>query len=231
MKSYRVIVALDNMDKQQCFTFLSSMSDDLKVVKIGLEMFNRYGPDFVQEVFQTYNKRIFLDLKLHDIPNTVAKSLYALKDLPIDFLTVHLTGGRAMLEKCQEVRNEVMPNLTILGVSYLTSLGKEDFAEIYNVRENQIVDQFHALFTLAQETKTQGVVCSAHELEIVKNYDLLTVCPGIRFSDEIHGGQSNDQKRVLPPELAFQAGADYLVMGRSLTQAQSLDARVKQLNQ
>lgn len=231
MNSHRVMVALDNMNKEQCFTFLQQLPAELPIVKIGLELFNRYGVDFVREVHEKYQKDIFLDLKLHDIPNTVAKAMRSLEGLPIKFLTVHLTGGRAMLEACQQVRQEVMPQVNILGVSYLTSLGANDFHEIYGLNEQDIQQRFQALFHLAQDTGTQGVVCSASELELfASDSHLIKVCPGIRFEDEIQSGATDDQKRVLSPQKAFTAGASYLVMGRSLTQAKDLSARIGELN-
>ena len=231
MNSKHVMVALDNMDKEKCFSFLKRLPEELPLVKIGLEMFNRYGASFVREVATTFQKRIFLDLKLHDIPNTVEKAILSLEGLPIDFLTVHLSGGRAMLEACQRARNKAHPNLNILGVSFLTSLGNQDFKELFDLEPSQQKEAFRRLFALAQETHTQGIVCSPLELEILESYpQLMSVCPGIRFQDEIDQGNIGDQQRVLSPKSAFEAGANYLVMGRSLTQANDLQQRTRELN-
>jgi orotidine-5'-phosphate decarboxylase len=232
LKSHRVMVALDNMSREECFEFLKTLPDELTLVKVGLEMFNAHGADFVRDVYKFSGKRIFLDLKLHDIPNTVKKAMMALKDLPIDFLTVHLSGGRSMLEACQEVRNSHMPKLNVLGVSYLTSLDQQDFAELYGVSQDNIAGQFQRLFKLAQETQTQGIVCSAQELKLMTlDSPLIKVCPGIRFADEIEQGDIGDQKRVMTPKQAFEQGASYLVMGRSLTLAKDIAVRVVELNE
>lgn len=232
MNSQSTMVAIDNFKTiDDCNKFLSSLPNELPIVKIGLEMFYRFGPDFVQRVHKDFGKSIFLDLKLHDIPNTVAKSMSALKDLPIDFLTVHLSGGEEMLKACQQVRSDYMENVKILGVSYLTSLDSSDFKTLYGITEDQIPNYFKNLFNLASKTKTQGVVCSAAELDLLSQYpELIKVCPGIRFKDEIEHGLIGDQKRVLTPKEAFANGASYLVMGRSLTTSNDLNQRIKELN-
>ena len=234
--SSRVMVALDNMPKDKVFDFLEGMPRELEYVKIGLELFLSHGHSLVTEIHQKYEKKIFLDLKLHDIPNTVSKALNGISHLPVDFVTVHLSGGRQMLEACQEVRNTKMSHTNILGVSYLTSLGDMNFKETFDLAPPAIPDAFERLFSLAAQTNTQGVVCSPKELSLVaktkKAYgkDLMSVCPGIRFQDEIDSGNTGDQKRVLSPKKAFSLGANYLVMGRSLTQAGNLAKRVDELN-
>ncbi len=232
MNSHNTMVALDNFTtKEDCLTFLKNLPEGLPIVKIGLEMFYRFGRDFVIEVNQDFGKKIFLDLKLHDIPNTAAKSMKALSDLPIDFLTVHLSGGEEMLKACQQVRSDYMDSVSVLGVSYLTSLDHNDFKSLYGITSEHIPSYFTNLFQLALKTKTQGVVCSAAELNLLKDYkQLIKVCPGIRFQDEIDSGKVGDQKRVLTPKQAFNNGANYLVMGRSLTTSQSLQSRIRELN-
>jgi orotidine-5'-phosphate decarboxylase len=226
------MVALDNFSsKEDCLTFLKQLPSELPIVKIGLEMFYRFGRDFVTQVHQDFGKKIFLDLKLHDIPNTASKSMKALENLPIEFLTVHLSGGEEMLKACQKVRNDYMESVNILGVSYLTSLDQSDFKALYGITSAQIPNYFTNLFQLASQTKTQGIVCSAAELDLLKDFpELLKVCPGIRFQDEIESGKIGDQKRVLSPSQAFANGASYLVMGRSLTTSHDLQARVSELN-
>lgn len=236
LPSQRTMVALDNMTKEQAFSFLEGMPNNLEMVKIGLELYCSLGQDFVKEVHERFEKRIFLDLKLHDIPNTVAKTLGSLSNLPVEFITVHLGGGRQMLEACQKIRNEKMPQVNILGVSYLTSLDHINFKETWNVDQEEIPNAFKRLFTLAIETNTQGIVCSPQELPLLSEvtestgHSIKSVCPGIRFQDEISQGAIGDQKRVLTPKQAFENGADYIVMGRSLTQTKDLTKRVAELN-
>ena len=237
LPSQRTMVALDNMTKEQTLEFLEQMPSELEMLKIGLELFTAFGPEFVTEIHERFNKRIFLDLKLHDIPNTVAKTLGSLSKLPIEFITVHLSGGTQMLEACQSIRNEKMSHVNILGVSYLTSLDQLNFQETWGFKEADIPLAFDRLFGLAFKTKTQGIVCSAQELPLLEELktkfsrEIQSVCPGIRFSDEIASGSIGDQKRVLTPAQAFEQGASYIVMGRSLTQASDLSSRVNQLNQ
>jgi orotidine-5'-phosphate decarboxylase len=232
----QIIVALDNKNKEEVLEFLSLPENKLSRIKMGLELFCGEGPSFVHQVYDLHQKNIFLDLKLHDIPNTVAKSIRALKDLPIEFLTIHLSGGRAMLEAAKEAQEKYLPKTKLLGVSYLTSLKEEDFKELYGHAPEAIFKAFERLFQLAIETSTDGIVCSAHELELINRLkkehksSLLTVCPGIRFQDEIDQGQTQDQARVLSPEKAFQKGASFLVMGRSITEAKNLSARIEQLS-
>jgi len=234
--SQRTMVALDNMNKEQLHEFLAHLPLDFPWVKVGLEQYLTHGQDLVKIIHEKYQRRVFLDLKLHDIPNTVAKALKSLKDLPIEFVTVHLSGGRSMLSACQDVVGEYMPQISILGVSYLTSLGEEDFNEIWSLEKSQVNSAFERLFNLALTTNTQGVVCSAFELEVVKRCEqkagksLKKVCPGIRFKDEIGTAAVNDQRRVMSPQEADRAGADFLVMGRSITQALDIQARVKELS-
>lgn len=229
----KTIVALDNMNQTQTYEFLESLPADLPWIKVGLEQYLAHGKPLIRDIYEKFGKRIFLDLKLHDIPNTVAKALGTLSSLPIEFITVHLSGGEQMLKAAQAIRNEKMDHVSILGVSYLTSLDESDMASMWGITEPK--KAFANFFNLALKTGTQGIVCSAHELDIVKECEwksgktLVKVCPGIRFQDEIEEGLTSDQKRVLDPRSAFEKGANYLVMGRSLTQATELNSRVKEL--
>lgn len=231
----KIYVALDNMTKEEVFAFLEKPENNLPNVKIGLELFTKYGPELIKEIKHKFDKDIFLDLKLHDIPNTVSKSIKSLEGLPIKLLTIHLSGGRGMLLAAKEAQEKYLPDTSLLGVSYLTSLGGEDFKEMWGFEENKIQDAFNNLFKLAIDCKIGGVVCSAHEASQISSLEdneqkLIKLCPGIRFNDEISSGQQSDQKRVLGPLEAFKQGADLLVIGRSLTQAKSLKDRIQTLN-
>jgi len=233
----RVMVALDNMTKEQIELLLKDELNDFKVIKIGLELFFAHGKSWVKKISEEYDKQIFLDLKLHDIPNTVAKAIKSLEGLNISFLTIHLSGGRKMIEQALASAKAHLPKTKVLGVSYLTSLEDKDLKEMFNINLNN--ESFERLFDLALELKIDGVVCSAHEAKIVKkindistsDHQLYTVCPGIRFKDEIESNNTQDQKRVLDPKSAFKEGADFLVMGRSITQSNSLQERIKLLNE
>lgn len=225
----KVIVALDQMSLDEIDLFLKDKNNPLPFVKVGLELFVKYGPDLVHKIHHEYGKKIFLDLKLHDIPITVTKAVASLKNLPIDFLTLHLSGGEEMLRNAtMEARNSI-PRCKILGVSFLTSLEKKDLKDIFGIENSD--EAFLRLFKIASQAGIDGVVSSAHEVKLLKtNFPhLLAVTPGIRFSDEIQSSQLQDQKRVTTPEEALALGSNYLVMGRSLTKAHSLQERIKDL--
>ncbi|ATH08098.1 orotidine 5'-phosphate decarboxylase [Halobacteriovorax marinus] len=226
----RVYVALDNLEKEEVYTFLDSSNGRIKAVKIGLELYNKYGREIVESIATKYKVDIFLDLKLHDIPNTVAGAIASLEGLPISFLTIHLSGGLKMIESSSKARDKYLPNCKILGVSLLTSLDENDIEEIWGISDQK--NLFSTLFLLAKKGGADGIVCSANELEILHALDLglESMCPGIRFEDEIAHGNVSDQKRVLTPAHAIEAGADYLVMGRSLTKSKNLAKRLEELS-
>lgn len=213
----RVIVALDNMDKEEVDTFLSKYSNDISLVKIGMELFYRYGREYILAIAQKHEVQIFLDLKLHDIPSTVYKSIRSLEGLPIKFLTIHLSGGNGMVREALRSRDNHIKDCKILGVSVLTSLDQSDCKEIWSAASSEV---FKNLYTIALNTNIDGIVSSAHELEIAKQLDNndkntpLKICPGIKFSST----RENDQQRVMTPSQAFAQGADYLVIGRAITE-------------
>ena len=200
-------------------------------MKIGLELFLKYGRELVIKINSQYNMKIFLDLKLHDIPVTVEKAIASLEGLPIDFLTVHLSGGTAMLEAAVKSRNTHVPNCKILGVSFLTSLESDDLKQLFAIED--VESAFSRLFKIAENSDIDGVVCSPHEVKLLKSNHkkLLAVTPGIRFFDEIENSNVQDQKRVMDPKSALAVGSDFLVMGRSLTKAVNLSERLAYLSQ
>ena len=234
----RIMVALDGMNTEQANLFLDRLEGSSPSLKIGMEMFYSAGPEFVKNVQQKYHSDIFLDLKLHDIPNTVKKAIAALEGLPIKFLTIHLAGGAAMLRASVEQARISIPDTSLLGVSYLTSIDQNDFKVLFNYSTQEEIDQaFQRLFELAFETGMDGLILSPKELPLIQEMEskrgasLLKVCPGIRFEEDIKSGETGDQKRVETPESAFSKGADYLVIGRSLTNAKNLSQRLEFLGQ
>jgi len=237
----KIIVALDNMKLEEAQSFLSKLQkevpNEMPMAKIGLEMFLKHGPQLVRDIHEKYKTPIFLDLKLHDIPNTVHKAILSLEGLPVKFLTIHLSGGKKMIEKAIEAQKIALPNTDLLGVSFLTSLGTEDFDQIWGVNPEEVPAAFVRLINLALESDLAGVVSSVNEVKLIKtlenrsNKSLIKVTPGIRFEDEIKDGQLGDQKRVASPSEAFKTGSSYLVIGRSLTQSNSLDKRMDELRQ
>jgi orotidine-5'-phosphate decarboxylase len=227
----KIIVALDQMGPEEIDLFLRKKDNNLPFVKIGLELYLKHGSELVKKIHHEYQKKIFLDLKLHDIPVTVAKAITSLNGLPIDFLTVHLGGGEAMLKAAVNEAQESIPNCKILGVSFLTSLEEKDLEALYGIKDTEAA--FLRLFKVAEISGIDGVVCSPHEVALLKKHHpkLLAVTPGIRFSDEIEGAKVQDQKRVMDPKEALTLGSDYLVMGRSLTKSANLSQRLAYLSQ
>ena len=231
MLSKQVIVALDQMSIEEIDLFLKRPENTIPTVKIGLELFLKHGPDLVRRIHDNYQKEIFLDLKLHDIPVTVSRAIHSLKNLPIKFLTLHLSGGEEMLRLAISEARSSLPTCQILGVSFLTSLSSEDLRILFGT--THLDEAFLRLFSVANSCQIDGIVSSAHEVKLLKSNfpKLLAVIPGIRFEDEVNLNNVQDQKRVATPKEAFQLGADYLVIGRSLTQALNLKERIDQLNQ
>ena len=182
------------------------------MVKIGSVSFNALGHDII---YSSADKGfdIFLDLKLHDIPNTVKKSIEGLSTLPIQMLTIHTSGGIFMMESAMEAIKGT--DIKVFGVTALTSLSDTDTNQIY---QRTAADQVNAMLDIAEEAKIDGVVCSPHELDLVTaRKSLLSITPGIRFSD-----LNDDQTRVMTPKQAIDLGANYLVIGRPITSADDI---------
>jgi len=232
----KVFCALDNMTKDEVLKFIEKSNGKLKNIKIGMELYFAEGPLFLEDLQNKHNVKVFLDLKLHDIPNTVSKAIKSLKGLPVHFLTIHTSGGTQMIKSALESARENLPSAKILGVSYLTSLSENDLNELWGITPEEISKAFERFFETGIKAGIDGFILSPLEIEILKEVEkrlsakVLKVTPGIRFSDEIAKGQTQDQKRVLSPEEALTNGSDYLVMGRSLNQAKNLEARIDQLN-
>ena len=231
MSIAKTIVALDQMELSEIDLFLSRPENTIPTVKIGLELFLKHGPDLAHKIYRDFNKKIFLDLKLHDIPVTVERAIHSLKNLPIDFLTVHLSGGEEMLKAALKEARISIPECKILGVSFLTSLHENDLKTLFDVTNTD--EAFLRLFNLADRSLIDGVVCSPHEITLLKTHfpKLLAVTPGIRFNDEIKTQNTQDQKRVATPGDAIKLGADFVVIGRSLTKAHDLSARLSELEE
>ena len=219
-----LFLALDNLEKKEIHSFLSNSPKKIRNVKIGLELFLKYGHEIILDLYHTYQVNIFLDLKLHDIPITVSKAIKSLSNLPIHYLTIHLTGGEEMITEALKSAKVNLPNTKILGVSYLTSLSLNDTEDIYGFKLNDY--HFNQLFKLAAKTKIDGIICSPHEISLMKDIskDVLIITPGVRFASEIsHSNNIGDQKRILSVEETFKLGADFIVMGRSLINCSSVD--------
>jgi orotidine-5'-phosphate decarboxylase len=210
-----VYVALDTTDIDRAKAVAAKVRNHVGGIKLGLEFFSANGPDGVREM-AALGLPVFLDFKLHDIPNTVAKAVQALHPLRPAILTVHAAGGRAMME---DAKAAAPSGTRVVGVSVLTSLDEDDLASIGVASDPHA--QVARLTALAREAGLDGVVCSGAEVAAAKKAwpAGFFVVPGLR-PDE---GQAGDQKRVVTPRKALDAGASILVIGRPITQAPDPD--------
>ena len=226
MKSCELILALDLESREEARNLLNSIGPDLKWVKVGLQMFTANGPDWVKEIADL-GFNIFLDLKLHDIPNTVAKTVQSLSNLPIGMLTIHSSGGVEMMSAANQVRLDLKPDLLLLGVTVLTSM---DEAQLRRVGvPSKPADQVHNLAGATMESGVPGLVCSAKELDsLVPEFGehLKFVTPGIRPA----GSSADDQKRIVTPAQAARNGSDYIVVGRPIYKAEAPREAVRAIN-
>ncbi len=213
-----IIIALDFENENEALTLLDSLDPEQCRVKIGKELFTACGPQFVREVIAK-NFDVFLDLKFHDIPNTVARAAKRAADLGVWMMNVHASGGRAMMEQTQQALEEFGADKPLLiGVTVLTSLGAEDIAEIGYTTTPQ--EQVLRLASLTKDCDLNGVVCSAAETAVLRQAigdEFILVTPGIRRPEDA----TRDQKRVVGPAEAMAMGSSYLVVGRPVTRAEN----------
>lgn len=217
-----VIVALDFPDAASALQLVERLDPSLCRVKVGKELFTRAGPELVRTL-NAGGYDVFLDLKYHDIPNTVAGAVSAAADLGVWMVNVHASGGRAMLEAARKALPENGKTL-LIAVTVLTSMGAEDLAEI-NVSASPD-EQVLTLARLASDSGLDGVVCSARETPALRRAlggDFVLVTPGIRPA----GDSADDQKRIMTPATAIASGSNYLVIGRPVTQAPDPAAKLR----
>ncbi len=212
----KVIVALDYNNKNDALNLVEKLDADMCRLKVGKEMFTLFGPQFVTEI-QNKGFDVFLDLKFHDIPNTVAKAVSAAAELGVWMVNVHASGGKSMMEAAKtslEAYGDKAPLL--IAVTVLTSMSDD---ELPLIGVNKTTDeQVLNLAKLAQSAGLDGVVCSAQEAQALKvslGKDFKLVTPGIRPI----GADVGDQHRIMTPERAITSGSDHLVIGRPITKA------------
>ncbi|AKX44411.1 orotidine 5'-phosphate decarboxylase [Thiopseudomonas alkaliphila] len=222
-----IIVALDFPTHDAALAMAARLNPAQCRVKVGKELFTRCGPAVV-EALQAKGFEVFLDLKFHDIPNTTAMAVKAAAELGVWMVNVHCSGGLKMMAACrEELEKRSGMNPLLIGVTVLTSMEQADLAGIGLDLAPQ--EQVLRLAGLAAQAELDGLVCSAQEaVELKSNFPQLSlVTPGIRPA----GSAANDQKRILTPAQAIQAGADYLVVGRPITQAADPALMVEQILQ
>lgn len=215
-RSCELILALDLETREEAFAMLDRLGGSLDRVKVGLQLFTAYGPDLVREIADR-GYHIFLDLKLHDIPNTVAKTVESIAALPVDLLTLHGSGGPEMLEWAAKAAREHAPDLRLLAVTVLTSMNREQLHAL-NVSAKPEEQVLH-LADLSLRAGLAGLVCSPLELAPLRarfGPDPVVVTPGIRPA----GSGSDEQKRILTPREAAAAGSSYIVVGRPILTAE-----------
>lgn len=212
-----VIIACDFSSKQEVIDFLSQFKEEKPFVKIGMELFYAAGPEIVKEIKKMGHK-IFLDLKLHDIPNTVMKAMKVLSELDVDMCNLHAAGTISMMEAAiKGLTREDGTRPILIAVTQLTSTSEERMKE--DLLINEPIDKVVMHYALnAKKAGLDGVVCSpleASKVHDVCGNEFVTVTPGVRFAD----GDIGDQVRVTTPEKAKEIGSDYIVVGRPITQA------------
>jgi orotidine-5'-phosphate decarboxylase len=210
-----VFVALDTTDLDHARQLAARLRGNVGGLKLGLEFFNARGPQGIKPFVET-GLPVFLDLKYHDIPNTVAGAVRAVAGLGVSILNVHAQGGAAMMRAALDAAKTASPSTRVIAVTMLTSLGDEDLPSLGI--QPPVADQVLRLATLTRQCGLDGVVCSAHEIVRLRKElgpDFLLVVPGIRPA----GSELGDQRRVMGPAEARDAGANILVIGRPITGA------------
>jgi len=214
-----VIIACDFSSAEATYAFLDRFTDEKPFVKIGMELFYAEGPAIVREL-RRRGHSVFLDLKLHDIPNTVQKAMSVLSRLDVQMVNLHAAGTKAMMEAALKgLTREDGTRPILLAVTQLTSTSEERMHDELLIN-GSISDCVCHYAKMAQEAGLDGVVCSPLEAGLVKDYcgkEFLTVTPGIRFAD----GNVGDQVRITTPAQAKEKGSDYIVVGRPITAAEN----------
>lgn len=221
----QLAIALDFTEIEDTEKFLYDLEDKDVIIKVGYSLFVKYG-NAITDFIKNRGFKLFLDLKLHDIPNTVYNSVKGAVYLDADYLTIHTLGGKQMLEKAVEAKED--SNLNLLGVTVLTSLD-EEYLKFLGINDN-MQDLTLKLANLAIETGIDGIVCSPQEVKYLKENikkEFLAITPGIRPSLE----NNDDQKRVMDVRTAVKEGSDILVIGRPIIKAQDPNKVIKEIKE
>ena len=214
MSIKKLIVALDFSNAEEVAQITSLLDPQKCVLKVGLQLYLAEGQTILKQL-TNQGFEIFLDLKLHDIPNTVHKAVAEIAQFNVLMTTIHLQGGAEMIEAAKSAAGSTK----ILGVSLLTSLDEKDTLELYG---NAFESQFNKLMTVAESSSIDGIVCSPQELVKLHDFNKLKVVPGIRNAQT-----EDDQKRTMSSEDAYAQGADYIVVGRPITQASYVESALE----
>ena len=215
MSTKKLIVALDFSNSEEVAQIINFLNPEKCILKVGLQLYLAEG-ESILDLLTNKGFEIFLDLKLHDIPNTVNKAVEEIAQFNILMTTIHLQGGVEMIEAAKSAAG----NTKILGVSLLTSLDETDTSVLYG---NSFDDQFTKLIALAKSSSVDGIVCSPKELISLHDLNKIKVVPGIRNAQT-----NDDQKRTMTSQEAYAQGANYIVVGRPITQANNIEAAIEE---
>lgn len=225
----KIVIALDFADAKPALAFVQQIDPKLCRVKVGKELFTAAGPQLIEQLVKR-DFSVFLDLKFHDIPNTVAKACEAASRLGVWMLNVHASGGLAMMQAAREGVNKSGHDPLLIAVTVLTSMAEAELAQVGV--QGTLLDHVKRLALLTQQAGLDGVVCSAQEASMLRaacGTDFCLVTPGIRPAD----AAKDDQTRIVTPTQALSLGASYLVIGRPITQAanplQALEQIIKSI--
>lgn len=205
----KIIIACDVNSRNELVTLIAKFDNKKLFLKLGMQLLYSEGFGLISEL-RSLGHQIFIDLKLHDIPNTAKQGVKSLLKYEPDFLTVHTSGGLEMLKAVKELETE---KTKIIGVTVLTSLNQKDLDSL-NIKTD-VKSQVETLIKLAKEAGLSHIVCSPHEVELVKKHNMIAITPGIRPAES----EANDQERIMTPKEAFAKGADFIVVGRPITKA------------
>ncbi len=221
----RLIVALDVSSSSEAQKIVSRIGDAVQIYKVGMQLYTAEGPQIVRDLVAS-GRKVFLDLKYHDIPNTIAGAVRDAVQLGVSMLTVHAAGGTKMLHAAAEAARSADTDLHVLAVTVLTSMDEQDLNA--TGVSGQVVDQVVRLASMALNAGCAGVVSSAKEVKTIRarlGSDFLVVTPGIRPAGSAHG----DQARVVTPAEAIAAGATHIVVGRPITEAANPRVQVEEI--
>ncbi len=223
----KLIVALDYNNIEDAKNVVEELEDSVSIYKVGLEIFLNTNGTII-DYLKSKNKKIFLDLKFHDITNTVKKACEYAIDKDILMFNIHVSNGSKTMNEISNLVIQKKSNTILLGVTMLTNLSVEDVNEIYNSNYKNDNDIVNNMAGIAKKSGMHGIVCSAKESKDIKEkygYNFITVCPGIRPRFSVAG----DQKRVMTPYEAILEGVDYLVIGRPITEHLNKKEAVKMI--
>ena len=218
----KIIVALDYDNLDSVTNLINSIDPELCRIKIGKELFTKYGPSIVKNIHER-GFEIFLDLKFHDIPTTVYKACISAFSLNIWMLNIHLTGGYDMAVSAMKAKKDCQSNSKLIGVTALTSLSDDDCIKIYGCKRS---DQLKKMKDIGLEADIDGFVCSPYDINTLAAEDKIFVTPGIRTNSN-----TQDHHKVITPVKALQLGSTYLVIGRSITESLEPSKELKEIYQ